>query len=211
MKTFFDKFDQFADVPDAVARIRDLVLELAIRGNLVSQDASDEPASVLLASAQSQRLALVAKRAIKARKTSLNGIQEPFEIPSSWRWAQLADVAYELGQKVPNKRFTYIDVGSIDSSCGRIGQNPQVLSPSEAPSRARKLVQQGTVIYSTVRPYLLNTAIIENEISPEPIASTAFGILHPVIGMSCRYLLYWLRSRSFTESSYLFDATDPKR
>lgn len=199
LQTFFEKFDQFADAPDAVARMRGLILELAVRGKLVPQDASEEPASALLANAHSQRLALVARRAIKVRNIGLLGIETPFDLPSGWRWAQLAEVGFELGQKVPNRLFTYIDVSSIDSVGGRIGPDPQVLSPRDAPSRARKRVRQGTVIYSTVRPYLLNTAIIEGAISPEPIASTAFGVLHPVDGMSGHYLLYWLRSNSFTE------------
>jgi type I restriction enzyme S subunit len=54
------------------------------------------------------------------------------------------------------------------------------------------------VIYSTVRPYLLNIAIVDQEFDPEPIASTAFGILHPFEGVNNRYLFYWLRSAPFT-------------
>jgi type I restriction enzyme S subunit len=54
------------------------------------------------------------------------------------------------------------------------------------------------VIYSTVRPYLLNIAIVDQDFDPEPIASTAFGILHPFEGVNNRYLFYWLRSAPFT-------------
>ncbi|EEW0260046.1 restriction endonuclease subunit S, partial [Escherichia coli] len=64
-------------------------------------------------------------------------------------------------------------------------------------SRARKIVQQGTIIYSTVRPYLLNIAIIENEILPEPIASTAFAIIHPYTAMDANFIYYYLRSPVF--------------
>ncbi|EOS2985734.1 restriction endonuclease subunit S, partial [Escherichia coli] len=67
----------------------------------------------------------------------------------------------------------------------------------DAPSRARKIVQQGTIIYSTVRPYLLNIAIIENEILPEPIASTAFAIIHPYTAMDANFIYYYLRSPVF--------------
>ncbi|HFX3970118.1 TPA: restriction endonuclease subunit S, partial [Escherichia coli] len=63
--------------------------------------------------------------------------------------------------------------------------------------RARKIVQQGTIIYSTVRPYLLNIAIIENEILPEPIASTAFAIIHPYTAMDANFIYYYLRSPVF--------------
>ena len=37
LETFFEKFDQFADAPGAVAKMRELVLELAVQGKLVEQ------------------------------------------------------------------------------------------------------------------------------------------------------------------------------
>ena len=199
LETFFEKFDQFADAPDAVAKMRELVLQLAVTGKLVTQDKRDEPASVLLESTEAERAKLVAAKKIKSRPTSpVEADEQPFDLPSSWAWARLSDVGYELGQKVPDKRFTYIDVGGIDSDKGRISDRIEKLEAGDAPSRARKLVARGTVIYSTVRPYLLNIAIVDQDLDPEPIASTAFGILHPFAGINNRYLFYWLRSAPFT-------------
>jgi type I restriction enzyme S subunit len=99
----------------------------------------------------------------------------------------------------PDTPFTYIDVSSIDKSRGVIIDQVQILAPEDAPSRARKLVSNGTVIYSTVRPYLLNIAIIDRDFSPEPIVSTAFGVLHPFDGILNRYIYYYLRSSQFIE------------
>jgi len=199
LETFFEKFDLFADAPDAVAKMRELVLELAVTGKLVAQDKRDDPASSLLESVEAERAKLVAARKIKTRPVSpVEPEEQPFEVPLTWAWARLSDVGYELGQKVPDKRFTYIDVGGIDSDKGRISERVEQLEPNEAPSRARKLVIRGTVIYSTVRPYLRNIAIVDQDFDPEPIASTAFGILHPYAGINNRYLFYWLRSGPFT-------------
>jgi len=199
LETFFEKFDQFADTQDAVAKMRELVLQLAVTGKLVAQDGRDKPASSLVKSAEAERAKLVATRKIKARPTApIEADEQPYELPSSWAWARLSDVGYELGQKIPDKRFTYIDVGGIDSDKGRISERVETLEPDDAPSRARKLVTRGTVIYSTVRPYLLNIAIVDQDFYPEPIASTAFGVLHPFEGVNNRYLFYWLRSAPFT-------------
>ena len=199
LATFFDKFEQFAEAPDAVARMRELVLQLGVSGRLVTQNAEDEPASALLESVEAERAQLVRAKRIKSRQSSLVGADEqPFDVPSSWIWARLSDVGYELGQKVPDTRFTYIDVGGIDSREGRISDRVETLEPGDAPSRARKLVARGTVIYSTVRPYLLNVAIVDRDFDTEPIASTAFGILHPFKGINNKYLYYWLRSAPFT-------------
>ena len=199
LQTFFERFDLFADAPDAVAKMRELVLQLAVTGKLVAQEKRDEPASSLLKCMEVERAKLVAAKKIKSRPTTrVDDDKKPYELPSSWAWARLLDVGYELGQKVPDKRFTYIDVGSIDSEKGRISGRVEKLEPGDAPSRARKLVTRGTVIYSTVRPYLLNIAIVDEDFDPEPIASTAFGILHPFSGVNNRYLFYWLRSAPFT-------------
>ncbi|MGA2546182.1 MAG: restriction endonuclease subunit S [Rectinemataceae bacterium] len=199
LDTFFHQFDEFAAAPNAIQKMRELILELAVRGRLVEQDDRHPPASELLEEAFIERARLVSDHKIKAR------VSIPIEteislyiLPSTWKWARLSDVGHELGQKVPNRRFTYIDVGSIDSRRGYVSDRVAVLEPNEAPSRARKLVARGTVIYSTVRPYLQNIAIIDKEISPEPIVSTAFGILHPFAGIDNRYLFYWLRSTRFT-------------
>ena len=200
LETFFEKFDQFADAPNAVAKLRELVLELAVTGRLVTQDNRDESASLLLDSTSDERSKLVAAKMIKSRPlTPVKPDEQPFDVPLGWSWARLSNVGYELGQKVPDKQFTYIDVGGIDSDRGRISDRVEILEPGDAPSRARKLVARGTVIYSTVRPYLLNIAIVDHDFDPEPIASTAFGILHPFKGIDNRYLFYWLRSGPFTD------------
>lgn len=197
--TFFEKFVLFADAPDGVARMRALVLQLAVTGKLVAQDTRDEPASSLLELMEAERARFIAAKKIKSRPTSpVESDEQPFDVPSTWAWARLSDVGYELGQKVPNKRFTYIDVGGIDSEKGRISDRVEKLEPGDAPSRARKLVARGTVIYSMVRPYLQNIAVVDQDFDPEPIASTAFGILHPFEGINNRYLFYWLRSAPFT-------------
>lgn len=189
LERFFEKFEQFADAPNAVAKMRELVLQLAVTGKLVEQENDEGFAAVLLENARGERTELVAERKIKARAVTPVGVDEqPFDIPANWQWARLSEVGFELGQKVPDCRFTYIDVGSIDSDRGRISERVETLEPNEAPSRARKLVAKGTVIYSTVRPYLLNIAIIERDFEYEPIASTAFGILHPFSGISNRFL-----------------------
>jgi type I restriction enzyme S subunit len=44
LETSFEKFDQFIDVPHAIAKMRELILRLAVQGKPVTQDANDEPA-----------------------------------------------------------------------------------------------------------------------------------------------------------------------
>jgi type I restriction enzyme S subunit len=183
-----------------VKKLRELILDLAVRGKLVPQDPNDEPASVLLERIAQEKAQLVKEKKIKKPRKyePIDDNSLPFNIPSSWQWARIEDLGHDLGQKKPDKTFTYVDVGSINKELGYI-EEPSILEHSEAPSRARKLVQKNTVIYSTVRPYLLNIAVIDRDFNPEPIASTAFAIIHPLSGISSSYIYRYLRSPSFIE------------
>ncbi|HBS6073568.1 restriction endonuclease subunit S [Klebsiella aerogenes] len=181
-----------------IKKLRELILELAVRGKLVPQDPNDEPASVLLERIAAEKAELVKQGKIKKQKPlpEISEEEKPFELPVGWEWIQISEIGHDWGQKTPDEDFTYIDVGSINKEYGII-EEPSILSAKDAPSRARKIVQKGTVIYSTVRPYLLNIAIIESVFSPEPIASTAFAIIHPYTAMNANFIYYYLRSPVF--------------
>ena len=196
-----ERMDDLFTAPADLVPLREAVLQLAVRGRLVEQEPDDEPAGRLLELIVAEKAELVKKKKVRKRKPygSLMSDEIPFEIPRSWTWARLYDLAHDLGQKVPDKTFSYIDVSAIDNKRGAIISEVPILDPSEAPSRARKLVRLGSVIYSTVRPYLLNIAIVDCEYSPMPIASTAFAVLHPHSGVHSRLLFFYLRAPFFVD------------
>ena len=190
-----EHFDRLAEAPGAVARLRRFILDLAVRGKLVAQDSGDEPASALLKHIGSEIVRLVKIGEMRKPK-ALPRIEiedEPFDAPSGWHWVRIRQVTSDRGQTTPVGEFTYIDVGSINKEAGVLGEH-KVLSASEAPSRARKVVGKGDVLYSCVRPTLLNIAVVEDEIKPSPIASTAFAVLNSFGLVLPRYLWIALRS-----------------
>lgn len=196
--TFFQFFDLLAKAPNSVAKLRELILQLAIQGKLGTRDTSDEPAPKLLARIRESVGSPAKKgRNQSSRVTEFEETDAPFPIPSNWSWCRIGDVASDIGNCTPKERFTYIDVGAIDKKHGRIGPECEVLEPSNAPSRARKKVALGSVIYSTVRPYLLNVAVVDKAFSPAPIVSTAFAVIHPHLDVSSRYIFYVLRTPHF--------------
>lgn len=58
-----------------------------------------------------------------------------------------------------------------------MNENEVVIPVDKAPSRARKIVEFGDILYSTIRPYLHNMCIMNRNFSLEPIASTGFAVL----------------------------------
>ena len=190
-----------ATAPGGVARLRELILTLAVQGKLVPQDPADEPASRLLRKIRAEKDRLIAEGKIKKDKplAAIADEEKPFELPVGWEWVRIPEVTHSLGQGEPTEAFSYIDVASVDNLKGCVASEIQVLEATEAPSRARKNVALGTVIYSTIRPYLKNIAVIECDYAPRAIASTAFAVMHPHNGVMSKYLLHYLRSQPFTD------------
>ena len=178
---------------DQIPDLRQAILNLAVRGKLVEQDPADEPASALLTRIAAERARMVKAGTLRRRKPASRLDEPPFSLPENWFWARIREVASDRGHKVPDRPFTYIDVSAIDKKAGLISE-PKVLDPDNAPSRARKVARQGDVVYSCVRPYLLNVAIIECDFDPPPIASTAFEVLNGHGLVLPRYTWMVLRS-----------------
>lgn len=77
-----------------IKKLRELILELAVRGKLVPQGPSDEPASVLLERIAAEKQLLVKQMMIKKPKklAAIIAGELPFTLPTGWKWAQLQDV-----------------------------------------------------------------------------------------------------------------------
>jgi type I restriction enzyme S subunit len=78
-----------------IKKLRELILELAVRGKLVPQDPSDEPASVLLERIAAEKARLVKEGKIKKPKAlpQISEEEKPFELPAGWEWSMLAEIA----------------------------------------------------------------------------------------------------------------------
>jgi len=101
LETFFEKFDQFADAPDAVAKIRGLILRLAMQGKLSEPHKGDVPVTVLMRDVEKERAAL----SIKSAREAENGSSETefFAIPSRWAWVQFGGLARHNAGKTLDK------------------------------------------------------------------------------------------------------------
>ncbi len=92
-ETFFEAFDLLAEAPNSVEKLRELILQLAVQGKLVPQDADDEPAEKLLERIAADRQQLVLQRGLRGASDDLPDTDNPpSELPSAWRWARLGNI-----------------------------------------------------------------------------------------------------------------------
>lgn len=77
-----------------IKKLRELILELAVRGKLVPQDPNDEPASELLKRIAAEKAELVKQGKIKKQKPlpEISEEEKPFELPQGWEWARLVEI-----------------------------------------------------------------------------------------------------------------------
>ncbi len=104
LETFFEKFDQFADAPGAVAKMRELVRHWAITGKLVAQDDKDESANRLLEIIADHKVSL--SKAGKLRgSTSVTAMADgegSFELPMKWIWVRFGEIMVNRdGDRIP--------------------------------------------------------------------------------------------------------------
>lgn len=88
-----------------IKKLRELILELAVRGKLVPQDPNDEPASELLKRIAAEKAELVKQGKIKKQKPlpEISEEEKPFELPVGWEWATLSHLGSFSGGKTPSK------------------------------------------------------------------------------------------------------------
>ncbi|EDH2858932.1 restriction endonuclease subunit S [Salmonella enterica] len=88
-----------------IKKLRELILELAVRGKLVPQDPNDEPASEMLKRIAAEKTELVKQGKIKKQKPlpEISEEEKPFELPVGWEWVTFSHLGHFFGGKTPSK------------------------------------------------------------------------------------------------------------
>lgn len=92
-----------------IKKLRELILELAVRGKLVPQDPNDEPASELLKRIAAEKAKLVKQGKIKKQKPlpEISEDEKPFELPEGWEWSSIQNLCLlengDRSKNYPNK------------------------------------------------------------------------------------------------------------
>lgn len=132
------------------------------------------------------------------------------ELPQGWADAKLGDVCLVFESRDPgwnpDAEFTYVDIGAIDNKTQTISAPKRMLG-ADAPSRARRVIKADDVLFSTVRTYLKNIAIVPQDLDGA-FTSTGVAVLRAGDGVEPRYLFNWVTSDEFiTQISKSQDGT----
>ena len=119
---WMENLELLAEAPDGIKKLRELILELAVRGKLVPQDPSDEPASELLKRIAAEKARLVKEGKIKKQKplAEIGEEEKPFELPAGWEWGRLGSLTTKITDgthhsptNTPNGEYRYISAKNI--------------------------------------------------------------------------------------------------
>jgi type I restriction enzyme S subunit len=98
----FEQFATLATAPDGIARLRELILQLAVQGKLGTQEAGDEPASVLL-----ERIKIEKKLKKNTLLSSISMDEYPFILPNGWLFCHLEDIIQiSSGDALPSHKMS---------------------------------------------------------------------------------------------------------
>jgi len=127
-------------------------------------------------------------------------------IPATWKLGRLKDISNMNEKSLTDKiskyyQFKYVDISNVNQN-GLIHE-PETITFSEAPSRARRIVREKDIIISTVRTYL--KAIAYFDFNPKDyIASTGFAVLSPNKKIDSKFLAFYSQSELFVDSVIRF-------
>lgn len=159
-------YARIADAPDAIARLRRFVLDLAVRGKLVEQDAREESASKLLAKINQAKEARIASGDIrKPRDLVKDGrADQLFSVPAAWKWIRLDEVGAIVGGGTPSASdpenfaepgqgvpwLTPADLGGFKGLYVSTGSRD--LSEKGAERSSATVMPRGTVLFTSRAP-----------------------------------------------------------
>ena len=182
-----------------IKKLRELILELAVRGKLVPQDPNDEPASELLKRIAAEKAELVKQGKIKKQKPlpEISEEEKPFELPEGWEWVTLATVGEIVGGGTPksdNPQFwakngiKWITPADLYGLKGKyITSGARDISPAGLSNSSARLMPKGSVLFSSRAP-IGYVAIADAELA----TNQGFKSCVPYIKESAEYIYYFL-------------------
>ena len=193
--------DILATAPGGVARLRELILTLAVQGKLVPQDPADEPASVLLQKTRAEKDRLIAEGKIRRDKplAEIAEGEKPFEVPEGWEWTSLATIGViNPRNDAPDETLaSFVQMSSIpvEFSAAHVSE-PR---PWKDIKSGFTQFAEGDVGVAKITPCFENgkSTVFQNLSNGIGAGTTELHIVRPLGGIERRYVLLFLKTPAF--------------
>jgi type I restriction enzyme S subunit len=188
LETFFEKFELFADTPNAVAKMRELILTLAMHGSLVPQDPNEESADRLLVNLRSATDKATGRR--PSQLPAISPEEVPFDLPPGWVWERLGNIGEtNIGLTYSPQDVSDTGTPVLRSSNIQNGKlDFQDLVRVKCEPKCSAMVQQGDLLICArngSRALVGKAAMIENLTEP-----SAFGAFMAIFRSPINRFLY---------------------
>lgn len=194
--------------PDQIKALRQTILNLAVRGKLVPQDSTDEPASELLKRIAKERAELVERKEIR-RENPLDPIQPaemPFGVPATWVWSRIGEAVlftqYGTSQKSnpSEKGVPVLTMGNIQN--GLMVWNNEKRIPETSEDLPALYLQKLDLLYNRTNSAELvgKTGIYLGEDSAMTFASYLIRLRPSLLSSNPRFLNMAMNTSEFRET-----------
>jgi type I restriction enzyme S subunit len=171
LETFFKHFDLLAEAPNGVQKLRELILDLAVRGKLVPQDANDEPAAVLLEKIKKEKERLVKEKKIRKSKPlpPITLGETLYKIPNNWQWIRLGEIGDWGAGATPDRKNSQYYSGLIkwfksgELNDGYIINSEEHITELAFKNCSLRLNQPGDVLIAMYGATIGKVAILETQ------------------------------------------------
>ena len=194
-------FERISEAPDAIKRLRRFILDLAVRGKLVEQDPSEEPASELVKRITAEKVMLVKAGEIKKQKPLGALPESPFPIPSNWCWSQLAEIGVlsPRNEAPDTLEVSFVPMPLIAADYGVANQHE--IRPWAEIKKGYTHFAEGDVGLAKITPCFENgkSSVFRNLTGGLGSGTTELYIVRPLF-VNQDYILLFLKSPHFIET-----------
>ena len=190
-------FEILAEAPNGLQRLRELVLELAVRGKLVEQDPADEPANDLIRQIKAEKSRL---RLELGGESPISRTEEPFDLPPTWRWVRLSGVCSYIQR---GKSPSYVDKSNIPVVSQKCVQwsgfdisRARYIEESTLPAYGpERVLQEGDLLWNSTGLGTLGRVAVYRQPTeyPKVVADSHVTIVRPLF-LVPQYVFCWLSS-----------------
>ncbi|MCW4148844.1 restriction endonuclease subunit S [Halomonas sp. 18H] len=180
-----------------IKKLRELILELAVRGKLVEQDPSEEPASVLLDRIAEEKTRLLKEGKIKKPKNlkEVADKEKPFGLPEGWAWARMEAVSeyiqrgkgpkYAESGKVRVISQKCVQWSGLDLSTARFVDDNSLNGYQD-----ERYIRKNDILWNSTGTGTVGRAIVVKEPQHSTVVDSHVTIVRPLVAEPCHILNY---------------------